>query len=122
MDQNEFVWDYEKLWSDKRRVEDDMKELWKDSFVDEMKGKLEPITWFMKESDTFLNVVGHQYIGHLEARSCKVMITESANFLNRARANHFDKTGKISIEQSDNVSSDNNHTATMLDVAFSFGP
>ena len=76
-----------------------MRKLWKDASAGEIKGKSNPIAWFVKESDSFLNTVGNEYFQHLDGKAREEMITNLADLFKKARDNYYNKAGSVLVKK-----------------------
>ena len=120
--QDKLIWDFKKVWQDPKQVKDFMRKKWKDKSAGEVKGKTNPIIWFTKDSDDFLNMIGNDYLSELEPTSRKETIENLNDLFIKARDNYYDKKGQVPVKQSPDKAIDKNRNKTVYYIPFPFGP
>ena len=115
------IWDYTKLWKDKKELKDYMVKFWASKSAGEIKGKTNPITWFTKDSDDFLNMVGNGYFYKYEPDEIDTVIKNLNDQFIAARDNYYNKNGKVPVAQKQ-VKDKENRNVAVVDITFPFGP
>lgn len=116
--QDALAWDYKKLWADKEVLKTYMEKLWADLSAGAVKGKTNPITWFVADSDDFLNMVGNEYFFKLTEEEQKEVIHNLDKRFRVARDNYYNDEGKIPVVPQN----DKNHNSKAVAINFPFGP
>ena len=76
-------------------VEDGIKQLWKELSIGGVKGKINPIAWFVMESETILNAVGNEHFKNLDADARNEMLGDSADSFKCLRDYYSNKESNI---------------------------
>ena len=119
--QDALLWDYKKVWADKEALKTYMEKFWKDLSAGAVKGKTNPITWFVSDSDDFLNMVGNEYFFKYTEEERKEVIHNLDKRFKVARDNYYNDKGKIPVVPQQQKSKQN-HNSKAVATVFPFGP
>ena len=119
--QDALAWDYKKLWADKETLKTYMEKFWKDLSAGAVKGKTNPITWFVSDSDDFLNMISNEYFFQYTAEEQKEVIHNLNKRFVTARDNYYNDDGKVPVTPQ-GAKKKKNHNAKAVATVFPFGP